>query len=157
MEIRKHLLYFMLLACAAFCSLPAVAQDGLGVQQLFDARFKSNANSTVVYMKGRAIREYGLTLFRSITLPGSSSDVKVVEEVVKKDATKALSKEVAFKNGRQYYGFYAFRPVKKGINRYLFYRNNALGETDNTSMTLIYMEGEANMAQLRKTFGKKQR
>ena len=53
----------MLLACAAFCSLPAVAQDGLGVQQLFDARFKSNANSTVVYMKGRAIREYGLTLF----------------------------------------------------------------------------------------------
>ena len=107
----------MLLACAAFCSLPAVAQDGLGVQQLFDARFKSNANSTVVYMKGRAIREYGLTLFRSITLPGSSSDVRVVEEVVKKDATKALSKEVAFKKGRLYYGFYAFRPVKKGINK----------------------------------------
>lgn len=68
-----------------------------------------------------------------------------------------MSKEVAFKKGRLYYGFYAFRPVKKGINRYLFYRNNALGETDNTSMTLIYMEGEANMAQLRKTFGKKQR
>lgn len=154
MEIRRYLQCFILLASAALCHLPVVAQEDLSVRHLFDACFKSNASATIVYMKGREIRKYGLTMFRSITLRGTSPDVKIVEEAVKQDAAKALSKEMAIKGGRLYYGFYAFRPVKKDVNRYLFYRNNALGDTDNTSMTLIYMEGEADMAQLRKTFEK---
>lgn len=149
--MKRYLLMAFFMYCL-FGTLSASAQDGLGVKALFEKKYQAKDNVTVVFVKGQEIKRYGLTMFRSIVMAEGSALSHHVEAIVKKDASKATSKEVAVKNGRLYYGFYSFHPVKSNINRYLLYRNNALGGTGKSNITLIYMEGKASMEQLRKNF-----
>lgn len=135
--------------------MPIYAQDGLNIKSAFDNKYKTNANATFIYMKGQEIKKYGLTVFKSLTLPGDGSDARNIETLVKKDAKYATSKEVNLKGGMIHLGLYSFKPLKPNINRYIFYRNNATGNEKNKQMTLIYMEGKASIDQLRKTFGNK--
>lgn len=149
--MKRYLLMAFFMYCL-FGTLSASAQDGLGVKALFEKKYQAKDNVTVVFVKGQEIKRYGLTMFRSIVMAEGSALSHHVEAIVKQDALKATSKEVAVKNGRLYYGFYSFRPVRSKINRYLLYRNNALGETGKSNITLIYMEGKTSLEQLRKNF-----
>ena len=65
----------------------------------------------------------------------------------------ALDKEVAFRNGRLYYGYYTLKPMSDGeLNRYLFYLNqHAVGKD---KLILIYIEGKAGRADVKKMLKK---
>jgi hypothetical protein len=78
----------------------------------------------------------------------------MIEARIEKDVKDAFCHESNHTNGRLYYGLYQLSSTKKGINRYIFYRNNALKKGNDNNITLIYMEGRADIKQLRKTFTK---
>ncbi|MBQ8277763.1 MAG: hypothetical protein IJY00_04890 [Bacteroidaceae bacterium] len=148
--MRRRVILFLLWVCAATC-LPA--QDGLQVAALFDGRYRKSPDVIEVMLQGKKVRPYGLTLFRSLTLPVHTVDVSYVESLVKSDGAKAGDKEVGMKGRRLYYGFYGLSP-KGNLNRYIFYRNNSLQTGKKPVLTIIYMEGTATIAELKARFGK---
>ena len=131
--MKKIILSLVLTLTAA---LPLTAQKGLHIEELFGGKYQHHKDATEVLLKGRQISQYGLTLVRNA--PRLAAD-----------------KETGLKAGRLYYGFYRLPPLsKKPLNRYIFYRNNALGKGGKPTLTLIYMEGTASIEDLRKTFAK---
>ena len=150
--MKKIILSLVLTLTAA---LPLTAQKGLHIEELFGGKYQHHKDATEVLLKGRQISQYGLTLFRSLTVSGTGKDGQYIEQLVRNDTRLAADKETGLKAGRLYYGFYRLPPLsKKPINRYLFYRNNPLGKGGKPTLTLIYMEGTASIEDLRKTFAK---
>jgi hypothetical protein len=65
----------------------------------------------------------------------------------------AVSKETGRIGENLYYGFYCF-PAHKGNLRYVFYRNSSLREVESNEVTLVYIEGNVTMEELKKMFKK---
>lgn len=147
--MRRSVIFFLLWTAAMW----ALAQDGLHVNSLFDGRYRKYPDAIEVMLQGRKVKPYGLTLFRSLTLPANEADVSYVEAQVRADAARAVDKEAGMKGKRLYYGFYGL-PPKGRLNRYVFYRNNGLHPGRKPVLTIIYMEGTATIDELKKRFGK---
>ena len=75
------------------------------------------------------------------------------EASVKADVVGALDREAGLRQGRLYYGFYRLRSAGT-TNRFIFYRNNTLRAGASPTLTLIYMEGTATLAELKQRFAK---
>ncbi len=134
--------------------LPLSAQKGLQIDDFFGGRFRESADATEVLLKGQGVEKYDLTLFRSLSLPGNTPEAVEIEKAVKADVAAAIDKEAGLRGGRLYYGFYRLKPGRNKLNRYIFYRNDALRDGAKPQLTLIYMEGKAGIEQLRRTFSK---
>lgn len=104
-------------------------------------------------IEGSSLKPYKLTLFSTAT----TRDRRLFdyfEESVEMHEEKAIDKECGYINGRLYYGFYQFKPNKKGKYRYLFYRNSSLREDEPYEITIVYMEGYPTLTELKKMFQK---
>lgn len=146
--------YILTLICL-LTLLPAWAQQGLEIASLFGSKFPAHGFAKEVMLTGKHVKQYKLTLFRSITLDDAHADGALVETKVRADAAHAVEKEVGYKGSRLYYGFFRLPPARKGgPNRFIFYRNNALRKDRKPTLTLVYMEGSARMEDLRRTFMK---
>lgn len=148
--MKRRVILFLLWCCVL---IPLSAQDGLQVAALFDGRYRKCPDVIEVMLQGKKVKPYGLTLFRSLTLPAHTADVSYVESLVKSDGARAGDKEVGMKGRRLYYGFYGL-PSRNNLNRYIFYRNNSLQTGKKPVLTIIYMEGTATIAELKARFGK---
>ncbi len=151
--ILRRTLALCLLALA-LC-VRVAAQSGLHIAPLFDGRYHDRKDATEVWLKGRRLAPYELTLFRSITLQAAAADAPTLERLVRADGKGAVDKEVSLKGGKVYYAFYQLKPRGK-VRRYLFYRNDALRPAAGRKpqITLIYMEGSATITRLKQLFGK---
>ena len=150
--MKKHIITLLLSALAL---LPAAAQKGLAIDDLFGGHYRNRADVVEVLLRGKSLKGYGLTLFRSLVMPGVGHDGLRVEQKVCADVADAVEKEVGYKKGRLYYGFFRLKPQGKGApHRFIFYRNNELRDDRKPELTLIYMEGTAGMEELRRTFAK---
>lgn len=141
----------ILLALWLLVSPMLLAQTDLKINELFDMELKG---ATKVHLSGASIEGYHLSLFKSLTVQTSDKTSLMIEASIEKDVKDAFCHESNHTNGRLYYGLYQLSSTKKGINRYIFYRNNALKKGNDNNITLIYMEGRADIKQLRKTFTK---
>ena len=59
--------------------LPMSAQKGMHVETLFDGRFKYDKRAVEVLIKGKELKKYHLTLFRSLTVtdaPALSDEIE---------------------------------------------------------------------------------
>lgn len=146
----KRLYLISLLFCGAML---VSAQDGLQIAELFGGRLRQSEDATEVLLKGRKVSKYGLSLFRSITFVPSVGEQRSIEKCVRSDVRNAVDKEVNMRGGRLYYGFYSL-PVRGSLRRYIFYRNNALIPDSDHRLTIIYMEGTAAPADLKRMFSK---
>ena len=146
----QSLVLFVLLALA---SLPAFSQEGLSINGLFGGPYKNREDAVETYMKGKVLKVYRLTLFRSIKLTPVGNEALSIERRVRADTRGAVDKEVGTIGRRLYYGFYRLRPNGKA-NRYIFYRNNALRKGVHPTLTVVYMEGSATIENLKSIFGK---
>lgn len=147
----KRQVALWLLALAAV--MPLAAQKGLSIAKFFDGRYRDRKDAVEVYMKGRSVERYDLTLFRSLTLAEPGAVAADMERCVRRDAARAVDSEVGLKGGRLYYGFYRL-PAVDGENRYLFFRNDALGSGGGRTVTLIFMQGVATPDVIRRHFMK---
>ena len=133
--------------------MPLAAQKGLSIAKFFDGRYRDRKDAVEVYMKGRSVERYDLSLFRSLTLTEPGAVAADMERCVRRDAARAVDSEVGMKGGRLYYGFYRL-PADEGENRYLFFRNDALGSSGRRTVTLIFMQGMATPDVIRRHFMK---
>ena len=82
------------------------------------------------------------------------AQAEIIENLVVKDGAKAIDKEVEYRNGQLYYGFYTL-PKYKRSNRYIFFLNQNLArKSPKNVVTLIYMEGEASAERIKKLIRK---
>ena len=134
-------------------SMAAMAQKGLNINRLFDGRFKKATGATEIIVTGYQAREIGLTVYHSLSVT-DKGQAELVEGLVVKDGSQAIDKEVEYRNGQLYYGFYTLQK-NKGENRYIFYLNQNLArKSPKAVVTLIYMEGSANSEQIKKLIRK---
>jgi hypothetical protein len=104
-------------------------------------------------VKGNQLERYKLEVFRSLTIKNDPKDFERIEKLVEQDEKHAISKETGHIGERLYYAFYCFSP-QKGRFRYIFYRNSSLRKTESNELTLIYMEGNVTMDELKVMFKK---
>jgi hypothetical protein len=126
------------------------AQSGLAIDPLFSGSDKWNLKFEATYIRGEMLKEYNLTLFRSITTCDTTL-FPDIEKAIESDAAKAIDKECGYINGKLYYGFFMFKPIN-GQNRYIFYRNSSLRSDENDESTVVYMEGYPTIEELKKMF-----
>ena len=134
-------------------TIAAMAQEGLSIDRLFDGRFKKATGATESIVTGQQARQIGLTVYHSLSVT-DKGQAELVESMVVKDGAQAIDKEVEYRNGQLYYGFYTMKPVKRQ-NRYIFFLNQNLArKSPKNTVTLIYMEGSANSEQIKKLIRK---
>ena len=134
-------------------TMAAMAQPGLNINRLFDGRYKKAAGATEIIVTGVQAREIGLTLYHSVSVT-DKTQAEIIENLVVKDGAKAVDKEVEYRNGQLYYGFYTL-PKLKRINRYIFFLNQNLArKSPKNNVTLIYMEGVASPDEIKKLIRK---
>ncbi len=133
--------------------LPVFAQKGMHVEDLFGGRFKHDRQAVEVLIKGRELKKYHLTLFRSLTITDEPEVSEEIEVLVSLDAKTAVDREVGKVGKKLYYGFYCF-PGQDDNYRYLFYRNAAVapGSSKKTEVTVVYMEGKVTLEELKRMF-----
>ncbi len=134
-------------------TMAAMAQTGLNINRLFDGRYKKAAGATEIIVTGVQAREIGLTIYHSLSVT-DKSQAELVEGLVIKDGAQAIDKEVEYRNGQLYYGFYMMKKSKRD-NRYIFYLNQNLAlKSPKNIVTLIYMEGLATQDEIKKLIRK---
>ena len=142
----------IMMICMLFAST-AMAQVGLNINRLFDGRYKKAAGATEIIVTGVQAREIGLTIYHSLSVT-DKSQAELVEGLVIKDGAQAIDKEVEYRNGQLYYGFYTMKKSKRD-NRYIFYLNQNLArKSPKNIVTLIYMEGLASPDEIKKLIRK---
>ena len=129
------------------------SQTGLQIAELFNGQYKRKDNAIEVVVKGNQLERYKLKVFRSLTVKNDPKDFERIERLVKQDEAKALSKETGHIGERLYYAFYCFPPEGEYYS-YIFYRNSSLRKTESNELTLIYMEGNVTMDELKVMFKK---
>jgi hypothetical protein len=131
----------------------AQSQTSLQIAELFNGSYKRKDNAIEVVVKGNQLKRYKLEVFRSLTIKNDPKDFERIEKLVEQDEKHAISKETGHIGERLYYAFYCFSP-QKGRLRYIFYRNSSLRKTEPNELTLIYMEGNVTMDELKVMFKK---
>lgn len=134
-------------------TMAAMAQAGLNINRLFDGRYKKAAGATEIIVTGSQAREIGLTVYHSVSVT-DKAQAEIIENLVMKDGVQAIDKEVEYRNGQLYYGFYTM-PKVKHANRYIFFLNQNLArKSPKSNVTLIYMEGRATAGEIKKLIRK---
>ena len=133
--------FINLLILMAVVSVTAVAQENLSIGRLFDGRYHDEPRAAETYIAGGKLSGYDLSLYRSLTLTGMPQEAAPIEKLVTHDAAGAVDREVSYRDGGLYYGFYELKPVKS-TRRYLFYLNQNRNKGD--KIIIIYLEGKAS-------------
>lgn len=129
------------------------SQEGLHIAELFNGQYKRKDNAIEVIVKGNQLERYRLKVFRSLTVKNDPKDFERIEKLVLQDEKNAINKETGHIGQRLYYAFYCL-PSKKDHYCYIFYRNSSLRKVENNELTLIYMEGNVTLDELKAMFKK---
>ena len=134
-------------------TMAAMAQKGMNINRLFDGRYKKAPGATEIIVTGSQAREIGLSIYHSVSVT-DKTQAEIIENLVVKDGVQAIDKEVEYRNGQLYYGFYTMSK-QKSSNRYIFFLNQNLARKSPKSIvTLIYMEGSASANKIKKLIRK---
>lgn len=116
-----------------------MAQEGLHVAPYLSDDFSGGPNVTIVKISGERLKDLGMRKYKSISESGDPDLGANLLRCVTKDGSTAVSKEVSYKKGQLYYGFY-FLGGKNYRRKYLLYLNlRAVGKQKST---LIFIEGD---------------
>lgn len=151
----KHL--FISLIIFAF-ALPLSAQDGLEINRIFKGEIVSETAMKESLVKGDNLAPYKLRVLHTAKFTVGNSRRNEVEALFEEDMKGRLSDddenlELEYRDGHLYYAIVQLPDTKKGLHRYICYQcRQTMG---GNGITLVYMEGKASLADLRKTFKKK--
>lgn len=140
----------------------AMAQEGLNINKLFDKNLKTDEwvthelnGITEIIVTGKKAKEMGLSTYHSVSIKsGTKQEREPFEKLVLKDGAQALDKDVEYRNGQLYYGFFTLKPNKHN-KRYIFYLNQNLAKkSPKNIVTVIYMEGKKSPEEVKKLIRK---
>lgn len=134
----KKVIFIMLVALLAV--IPVQAQKGMNINALLNGHFKKSPHATEIVVTGKKAAKIGLDVYHSLSVTDMTV-VPFIRQAVTADGAKASSKEVEYRGGKLYYGYYTFNG-KKGHNRFIFYLDQSLARSGPVKkVTLIFMEG----------------
>jgi len=151
----KHLLITLALIAA---SLPLSAQEGLRINEVFEGNIINELAMQESLVKGESLEPFKLKVLHTVKFTTGNPARDKVEALFKEDMKGRLSDdndnlELEYRDGHLYYAIVQIADTKKGLHRYICYQCRQV--MDGNSITLVYLEGKASLADLRKTFKKK--
>ncbi|MCM1520787.1 MAG: DUF6108 family protein [Lachnoclostridium sp.] len=138
--------FLLLLIAVISLTTNTLAQKNLATSAVFDGRYRGNPAASETVITGSALDGYNLDRYHGITLKNLPDEADFIEPLVIRDGSRAADKEVMYREGRLYYGFYVL--PGSFSHRYLFYLNqNVAG---GNKIVLVYMEGNASTSEIKK-------
>lgn len=129
--IRKEWLAALLIVMLS-AALPAVAQDGLGVEKVF-ATYGKGKGCKMVEMHDATLRGHRLAVYKSLTYKNNGESIRTMLQSDRKRAKKI--REVV-EDGHVVSGYYMMPPLKEGVNRFILFAQPTAAKG-----VVIYIEG----------------
>ena len=139
----------------------ARGQSGLAVQEAF-RRYAVRSDVTEVVIEGNRLKPYRLSRFHSIEVGDAShGEAEYIASLIRRDTVGCVSHEGALQAPPAASDIHSGRvqappaasacfelPRRRSLHRYIFYRSSA------GKVLLIYIEGRADMTDLKRFFKK---
>ncbi len=131
--------------------LAARSQDRLRSSAVFDGKIVPKDRMVETLVKGEYLRDYDLTLFRSVRMDVDDADLESISALILNDASDAVSKETEVEHNRLKYALIALEPDKDS-RCFLCFQSKPSDDEGLTSVIVVYMEGDTTLTNLRKMF-----
>lgn len=141
----------ILLTLTLFLPLAAMAQDRLQSGAVFDGKIVPKSRIKETFVKGEYLRDYDLTLFRSVRMDVDESELDRISALILADASDAVSKETETEHNHLRYALLALAS-QNGGTCFLCFQSRPAAAAGITSVIVVYMEGETTLTNLRKMF-----
>lgn len=138
--------------------LCATAQRGLQINEVFEGKVIAKQYMQESLVKGDNLAPYNLRLMHTVKFLANNSQRARADALFCIDMRERISDddsnmEMESRDGFIYYAIVQLTDNEKGTHRYICYQCRP--RSTKFDITMVYMEGEASLADLRKTFKKK--
>ncbi len=114
------------------------AQDDLNIAQFFTDSYGKMGDVTLVSVSSDSREKGAVKIYKSISVVNNSELSDKIARAVSKDGTSAKNKEVSYRDGELYFGFYSMGG-KQTSRKYILFLNKRPKGVEKT--TLIFIEG----------------
>lgn len=142
---------FILFTLLFLLPLAAYSQERLRSNAVFEGRIVPKDRLVETFVKGDYLKDYGLSLFRSVRMDVEDAELERISALVLRDAADAASKETEVDHNRLRYALIALEP-DPGSRCFLCFQSRPSAEGDATSVIVIYMEGDTTLTNLKRMF-----
>lgn len=138
--------------------LCAFAQKGLNINEVFEGKVVAKQYMQESLIKGENLASYNLKVLHTIKFSANNSQRARADALFNMDMLGRISDddsnmEMESRDGFIYYAIVQLTDNENGVHRYICYQCRP--RSTKFDITLVYMEGDASLADLRKTFKKK--
>lgn len=138
--------------------LSTSAQRGLQINEVFEGKVIAKQYMQESLIKGDNVAPYKLRLLHTVKFLANNSQRAKADALFNIDMKERISDddsnmEVETRDGFLYYAIVQLTDNDKGSHRYICYQCRP--KSTKFDITMVYMEGEASLADLRKTFKRK--
>ena len=136
----------------------AIAQEGLRINDVFKGHVVTKQFIQESLIKGDNLAPYNLKVLHTAKCEANAKERITIEQLFEEDMKERISDddsnmEMESRDGHLYYAIVQRKDSAKGTHRYICYQ--CRDRSSHYDITLVYMEGKASLADLRKTFKKK--
>ena len=148
---------FILSMLIGIC-LNTSAQRGLQINEVFEGKVIAKQYMQESLIKGDNVAPYKLRLLHTVKFLANNSQRAKADALFNIDMKERISdddsnREMETRDGFLYYAIVQLTDNDKGSHRYICYQCRP--KSTKFDITMVYMEGEASLADLRKTFKRK--
>lgn len=148
---------FILSMLIGIC-LSTSAQQGLQINEVFEGKVIAKQYMQESLIKGDNVAPYKLRLLHTVKFLANNSQRAKADALFNIDMKERISDddsnmEMETRDGFLYYAIVQLTDNDKGSHRYICYQCRP--KSTKFDITMVYMEGEASLADLRKTFKRK--
>lgn len=148
---------FILSMLIGIC-LSTSAQQGLQINEVFEGKVIAKQYMQESLIKGDNVAPYKLRLLHTVKFLANNSQRAKADALFNIDMRERISDddsnmEMETRDGFLYYAIVQLTDNDKGSHRYICYQCRP--KSTKFDITMVYMEGEASLADLRKTFKRK--
>ena len=148
---------FILSMLIGIC-LSTSAQRGLQINEVFEGKVIAKQYMQESLIKGDNVAPYKLRLLHTVKFLANNSQRAKADALFNIDMKERISDddsnmEMESRDGFIYYAIVQLTDNEKGSHRYICYQCRP--KSTKFDITMVYMEGEASLADLRKTFKRK--
>ncbi len=138
--------------------LSTSAQRGLQINEVFEGKVIAKQYMQESLIKGDNVAPYKLRLLHTVKFLANNSQRAKADALFNIDMKERISDddsnmEMETRDGFLYYAIVQLTDNDKGSHRYICYQCRP--KSTKFDITMVYMEGEASLADLRKTFKRK--
>lgn len=151
---RLFIIHLMLLGI----TLCANSQEGLRINEVFEGKVVTKQFIQESLVKGDNLAPYNLKVLHTAKCIANAKERITMEQLFEEDMKERISDddgnmEMESRDGHLYYAIVQLKDNTRGTHRYICYQ--CRDRSSHYDITLVYMEGKASLADLRKTFKKK--